>query len=114
MNKYLLITLVFVLTGCGTLITQTHESECPADTCFPTLRMYSGTYLDACAVVKDVPRGGQIGAMLFWDLPFSLAVDTVILPYTTFRQIRDGSHKCIPLPSESAANAPPNVQSGLR
>ena len=67
-------------------------------------RIYSGTALDVWAVVSNPP--GQIGAFLFWDLPFSLAADTILLPYTTVTQIRSGSYRCVPKGTQTDRPAP--------
>ena len=44
---------------------------------------------------------GQIGAWLFFDVPFSFAADTVLLPYTTVRQFGSGGYRCMPKPSSA-------------
>ena len=52
-------------------------------------RIYSGTIVDVCEVMFD--PGGHSAAVAFWDLPFSFVVDTVILPYTVYKQITEGN-----------------------
>jgi uncharacterized protein YceK len=57
-------------------------------------KVYSGTLLDVYAVKQNT----QIGAFLFWDIPFSLLADTMILPLTIYEQSRYGSfqgNRCI-------------------
>jgi len=36
-------------------------------------------------------RGGQGFAIAFWDLPLSFVADTVILPYTAYKQMTAGN-----------------------
>ncbi|MBN50779.1 MAG: hypothetical protein CMN85_14695 [Spongiibacteraceae bacterium] len=80
------------------------QEECSSDQPKSIPRIYSGTILDFYVVGKDLPRGGQIGAFLFWDIPLSLVADTVILPYTLYTQIRYGSHECRDSNSEATAD----------
>jgi len=87
-----------MLSGCGTFITQTNdfnEAKCSPNAPASIPRTYSGTILDIWTVAADGP-GGQMAAFLFWDIPFSLIGDTVILPYTAVRQMTSGSHRCVP------------------
>ncbi len=104
MKGIVVLATALALTGCGTLVTQTrnfNKGMCDTPDVWPIPRVYSGTVLDIWAVAQ----GGEMGGYLFWDIPFSLIADTVILPYTAFRQIRDGSHKCASVSSQSAGGA---------
>lgn len=49
-------------------------------------RVYSGVSMDLCLL--SAPTHG--GFFAIWDLPLSLVADTVILPYTLYRQASDG------------------------
>ncbi len=93
-NKVLLCILApVVLCGCGTMYTVLTDSEqlkqeaCSNQCSLP--RVYSGTAFDICGITEG--DAGQGGAILFWDLFFSVPVDTVILPYTIFMQGKEGS-----------------------
>ena len=51
--------------------------------------IYSGTIFDVLAVVGGVSAGneGSIAALLIFDLPFSLVMDTLFLPLSIYEQI---------------------------
>ncbi|MEE1981386.1 YceK/YidQ family lipoprotein [Shewanella xiamenensis] len=51
-------------------------------------RVYSGSKLGICALSSG--GGGQGAGIMFWDLPFSMALDTVVLPYTIYKQATVG------------------------
>lgn len=88
--KYSLITIalnVFLLSGCSTLITQVNDhSKDKIFYGFFVPRVYSGTVVDAHGITAD-----NLGLFALIDLPLSFALDTVLLPYTIFRQIRLGN-----------------------
>jgi uncharacterized protein YceK len=52
-------------------------------------RMYSGTAMDICGFTSE--NSGQGGAIMFWDMFFSIVADTVVLPYTTVMQVKHGN-----------------------
>jgi len=54
-------------------------------------RIYSGVQYDYCVVKKGDGSDWELKGYLVWDFPFSLVLDTVVLPYTIFKQIKDGS-----------------------
>jgi uncharacterized protein YceK len=96
-----LVAAVLLLSGCGTLMTQTpafarqfKKVKCGDDAPHYLPRMYSGTALDVWSVIANPP--GQIGVWLAFDVPVSLVGDTLLLPYTTIRQIGSGSYRCVP------------------
>jgi len=60
--------------------------SCPEDC--TVHRVYSGTSLDICMLRTD--NAGQGGAIAFWDLPFSFVLDTLVLPYTIYKQVSVG------------------------
>jgi uncharacterized protein YceK len=90
--------LAFSIEGCGTILTRSHdvneeyfkgsaamgEPGGPS----PLPRIYSGTWVDLWSVSHV---GGTFGAMLFYDIPFSIAADTVLLPLTAYEQFRYGN-----------------------
>lgn len=99
--RYALISVALLLGGCGTLMTQLpafnrqfKKVKCGDDAPHVVPRIYSGVALDVWSVVQDPP--GQVGALLFWDIPFSFAADTMLLPYTVVTQVQRGSYKCVP------------------
>ncbi len=99
--KYALVSVAFLLSGCGTLMTQLpafnrqfKKVTCGDDAPHSVPRLYSGVALDIWSVVQNPP--GQVGAFLFLDIPFSLVADTVLLPYTAVKQVKRGSYKCVP------------------
>jgi uncharacterized protein YceK len=101
MRLWSLILIASLLSGCGTLMTQLPQFnrqfkkvKCGDDAPHYVPRIYSGTTLDVWAVITNPP--GQVGAFLLLDLPFSLAADTVLLPYTAVRQVQSGSYRCQP------------------
>ncbi len=51
-------------------------------------RPYSGTVADANCVAH-----WQVAVFCFFDLPLSLVLDTVVLPYTIYQQAEHGSIK---------------------
>jgi len=90
-----LFAIACQLQGCGTFVTNTldpavllQEDECARDFCTSLPRIYSGTVIDICGVIFE---GGQGSAIMFWDLPLSFVADTVILPYTAYKQIMEGN-----------------------
>lgn len=49
--------------------------------------------MDIC-LLSAGGESGQAGAIALWDLPFSLVADTVVLPYTIYKQATvGGAHK---------------------
>ncbi len=104
-NIFILIILTSVLSGCSSIYTLGSDFDkelsspdmCPKDC--TVHRIYSGISLDMCILRSDEP--GQGGAIAFWDLPFSAIVDTVVLPYTIYKQVSDGGSVSQPLGAES-------------
>ena len=92
-SDILIVACMLLLSGCGTIITRSQSfrtdalSESDAPGSIP--RIYSGTILDVYAVSQN----NQIGAMLLWDIPFSIAADSLLLPITIYEQIRYGSFR---------------------
>jgi len=81
--------LLFAINGCATVYTLTSSEDlaCTEECLIPSV--YSGTAFDLCGVMAG--DGGQGAAIMFWDLFFSVPADTLVLPYTVFKQIEDGS-----------------------
>jgi uncharacterized protein YceK len=89
----LLIITSIALTGCGTIwsLHADAEKEFARGTAFPCSlpRIYAGTMIDIYAVKQN----SQIGAMLLWDIPLSLAMDTIVLPATMLLQAYKGNFR---------------------
>jgi uncharacterized protein YceK len=105
------IFCIVAISGCSTIYTLTadgesfHKEACAND-CSTVPRIYSGTAMDLCAVFT--PDGGQGSAIMFYDLFLSFPLDTIVLPYTIYGQITEGS-----LSEKSQCKArgiPPNKQ----
>lgn len=95
-NSFLfaLFTVACQIQGCGTIAMNiSSPDEITKTACFRQCvflpRIYSGTIIDVCEVMFDF--GGHSAVVAFWDLPFSFVADTVILPYTGYMQITEGS-----------------------
>jgi len=78
--------VVTSLSGCATLYTQVSDHrKTDVHYGFTVPRVYSGTVVDAHGLTAD---NAAFFALI--DLPLSLALDTVLFPYTVFRQKRLG------------------------
>jgi uncharacterized protein YceK len=94
LKLYIQIVCISAISGCATIYTLTadtesfHKEVC-ANNCSTVPRIYSGTIMDLCGVFT--PDGGQGSAIMFYDLFLSLPLDTVVLPYTIYGQITEGS-----------------------
>ncbi|WP_248751431.1 YceK/YidQ family lipoprotein [Pseudomonas sp. MWU15-20650] len=97
-----LMGIVSVLEGCGTVTTVFRDGDVVARElkanrtyCQTVPRVYSGVAYDLC-VLHAPPHSGS-GVSLndvpwaFIDVPISGVLDTLILPYTIYRQNVDGS-----------------------
>ena len=80
------------MPGCATVITQKEiEDKGYADGPFTgqkiESRIYSGFNFCIKAQLAPIGSGGNIGGLIFLvDLPLSLMADTVILPYSLYRE----------------------------
>ena len=107
------VVVSFTLSSCMTLASFTDEVEedfnkpdkCPEDCTIH--RVYSGTSVDIC-LLRSGSEAGQGGAIAFWDLPFSLVADTVVLPYTIYKQATVGGSFSVP----TGKNSKCDVESG--
>ena len=118
--KYLIILTIICMfiTGCGTVISQyighnqignkieyKNKKQYKTETCgIGQPNVYSGSAFDLRALLSPFicKRGGEGGLRYIYyyplvlpgviiDLPLSLSADTIILPYTVYRQIKYGS-----------------------
>lgn len=106
MKRIVLLALTLTLGACGHITTVfqgdvatsnyllNHKSSCGA-----VPRVYSGVMFDFCMLYAEAadndrnsPSSGP-GSMpgLFVDMAFSGVMDTLVLPYTIYRQATDGS-----------------------
>ncbi|KZX82963.1 hypothetical protein A3715_18470 [Oleiphilus sp. HI0009] len=85
--KFLTLLFVLLLSGCGTILTNI-EMDKPREERDSIVRqidsrVYSGTKFDVLANSPEQGSGGNvIGLFFLIDIPLSLVVDTLILPYT--------------------------------
>jgi uncharacterized protein YceK len=85
--------VLIVINGCSTIYTVSTEPEilkreaCINECSIP--RVYSGSSFAICGINEK--NSGQGGAIMFWDLLLSVPADTVILPFTAFMQVKEGS-----------------------
>lgn len=105
--KSVIVCLVFVCPGCGSLRTLPpgsdynlrHNERYENTYCDSIPRMYSGVSLDVCLAFIGPPASMQVeydkhdidvfyGYMA--DIVLSFMVDTAALPYTTYRQLNYG------------------------
>ncbi len=105
MAKALVLLLAPALSGCATYKTQFTDSaaDWPGNRRRVVPQVYSGTLANA-VFGRDIvtgntgmdPAGQAVEAILGFplvliDLPLSVVGDTILLPYTIPRQVREGS-----------------------
>ena len=112
MRRAILVCVVATLCGCATIYSLSSdrmEGEMHEDTSHPRSlpRLYSGVVVDGYCVGQSFSEGreaaGQIGFFCLLDVPLSLVVDTLVLPYTAYQQIRFGNFKPRFVEAEHAA-----------
>lgn len=88
------------LTGCDTISTVTKDDDyikyslkSYRTNCYSIPRIYSGVGYDVCkANSSTTDFSKQLAEMFYWaDTLPSAIVDTVILPYSIYKQNKDGS-----------------------
>jgi uncharacterized protein YceK len=83
-------SLLLALSGCATTAIQVgYWTDDPRGPFGKPIYVFGGTITDASAVVgsASVEGEGTIGALLIFDLPFSLVADVVLLPLCIYEQI---------------------------
>ncbi|CAI8914033.1 hypothetical protein EMIT0P12_40330 [Pseudomonas sp. IT-P12] len=87
-----------VLSGCGTSLTVLQNEEDAVrglrkqkTYCQSIPRVYSGLAHDFCVLNAPPSPGGYLAPFVLADLALSGIFDTVVLPYTIYRQATDGS-----------------------
>ncbi|MCU1718337.1 YceK/YidQ family lipoprotein [Pseudomonas sp. 5P_3.1_Bac2] len=102
---YLLGSVIATLTGCGSIDTvfrpDAVASQALKDShshCESVPRVYSGVMYDFCSLNaqprSDINKDADQDLSMPWpvlDLILSAAADTLVLPYTLYRQNQDGS-----------------------
>lgn len=93
-----LIAASLVLNGCGTVNTVLREDAAAARElrkvktyCQSIPRVYSGVAFDFCALHAAPDPTGILVPLVLVDITVSGIVDTVVLPYTIYRQGTDGN-----------------------
>ena len=91
------LILISTMTSCASIYTLTADAnefvkasydDCENGSIFIP-RIYSGTAFDLHGMFA--PGGGQGSALMFYDFFLSFPVDTIVLPYTIYGQIRYGN-----------------------
>lgn len=104
-NVVLLTAIVLSTTACGTLDTLAREDavtrqklKALGSYCESVPRTYSGVAYDFCSLNGEPNRDKSLetqsaGSVPWIALDFALSgiLDTLVLPYTIYRQSRDGS-----------------------
>jgi len=97
-NFVLVGVLSLLIAGCGTVNTVVRGDAVARRNlkeisyCKSIPRVYSGVSYDLCALYGPPGPGyGNTAAALISDLIFCGIFDTLVLPYTIYRQSRDGS-----------------------
>lgn len=87
--KPLLCLMLLLLQGCASIYTNRYSyyeaADFRCDETHSIPRVYSGTVLDIYNVGAE-----NAGFFVLLDMPFSLILDTVLLPYTAYRQYKEG------------------------
>lgn len=109
LNRLLILACLTMTTGCGSFMTLLPGSEnrlqrigfSERTYCKSIPRVYSGVSYDVCTVFigppapigteRDAERAKRFFPGYMMDIALSLVVDTLVLPYTIYRQYKDGN-----------------------
>jgi uncharacterized protein YceK len=104
MKIQVMLLVAMILAGCGTIQTVVRSDEAAAKSlkdkksyCGAVPRIYSGVTYDFCYLNAPLEEGrdaqvhGPAPAIVLIDVVISGALDTLLLPYTIYRQQADGS-----------------------
>ncbi|WCM49124.1 YceK/YidQ family lipoprotein [Pseudomonas sp. WJP1] len=104
MKTLFMLLAVLTVAGCGTVQTVMRADEVAAKSlkeqksyCGAIPRIYSGVTYDFCYLNAPLEKGrdaqnhDNAPAIVLIDVILSGALDTVLLPYTLYRQQADGS-----------------------
>ncbi|MCO7625609.1 YceK/YidQ family lipoprotein [Pseudomonas fluorescens] len=97
-NAVTLSTCAWFLSGCGTTASVLQmDADVARDMrkqktyCQSIPRIYSGLAFDFCVLHAPPDPSGVLVPFVLLDLPLSGVLDTVVLPYTIYRQASDGN-----------------------
>jgi uncharacterized protein YceK len=92
------VAISLALSGCGTVATVLQDDVAAAQGlrrqktyCQSIPRVYSGLAYDFCVLNAPPDPTGFLVPIILLDLALSGALDTVVLPYTIYRQGADGN-----------------------
>ncbi|MGW8461301.1 YceK/YidQ family lipoprotein [Pseudomonas sp. CLCA07] len=104
MKTQAMLLAALMLAGCGTIQTVVRGDEVAAESlkeqksyCGAVPRIYSGVSYDFCSLNAPLKKGldaqdyTDAPAVVLIDVVMSGALDTLLLPYTIYRQQADGS-----------------------
>ncbi|VVP27455.1 YceK/YidQ family lipoprotein [Pseudomonas fluorescens] len=104
MKTQAMLLAALMLAGCGTIQTVVRGDEVAAQSlkeqqsyCGAVPRIYSGVTYDFCSLNAPLKKGldaqdhTNAPAIVLVDVVMSGAFDTLLLPYTIYRQAADGS-----------------------
>ena len=104
MKTQAMLLVALMLAGCGTIQTVVRGDEVAAESlkeqksyCGAVPRIYSGVSYDFCSLNAPLKKGldaqdhTDAPAVVLVDVVMSGALDTLLLPYTIYRQQADGS-----------------------
>ncbi|WP_223513050.1 YceK/YidQ family lipoprotein [Pseudomonas sp. GL-B-19] len=104
MKTQAMLLAALLLAGCGTIQTVVRGDEVAAESlkeqksyCGAVPRIYSGVSYDFCSLNAPLKKGldaqdhTDAPAVVLIDVVMSGALDTLLLPYTIYRQQADGS-----------------------
>jgi uncharacterized protein YceK len=102
MKALIALAIVGVLAGCGTVNTVFRNDVVTSDNlkearsfCGAVPRVYSGVVYDFCLLHGEAPKPGRTKPgpnmnLVALDMGASAILDTLVLPYTFYRQHNDG------------------------
>ncbi|MCU1724043.1 YceK/YidQ family lipoprotein [Pseudomonas sp. 5P_5.1_Bac1] len=104
LTKPILAILGLSLSGCGTINTVVRGDDVTARNlkewgthCASVPRIYSGAVYNFCILngepnaTAQAPGAPASIPFVIWDIALSGALDTLVLPYTVYRQVEDGN-----------------------
>lgn len=90
LKEIFILLCIIVLNGCASIYTQSHDAysdvkvDCSESKTISNI--YSGFIFDLYCIPAE-----NVGFFCLVDLPMSFIVDTVISPYTIYKQVKYGS-----------------------
>ncbi|WP_411390542.1 YceK/YidQ family lipoprotein [Pseudomonas sp. MPB23] len=97
-NVAVLLMVSLLSSGCGTLntvlredVAATRELRQQKTYCQSIPRAYSGAAFDFCLLHAAPDPTGRVISLVLADIALSGALDTLVLPYTLYRQVEHGN-----------------------